>query len=102
MKNILTNNLWWLKKIIKILKTPLSFIDSFQFLSSSLSSLVKKLGKDDFKYLRQEFDNDVLDLVKQKPFYPYEYVSDFLKFQEKLPNKETFYSSLVKRKINYK
>ena len=52
--------------------------------------------------MRQEFDNDVLDLVKQKPFYPYEYVSDFLKFQEKLPSKETFYSSLVKRKINYK
>ena len=47
----------------------------------------------------QEFDNDVLDLVKQKPFYPYEYVSDFLKFQEKLPIKETFYSSLFKRLI---
>ena len=27
-----------------------SFIDSFQFLSSSLDSLVKNLGKDDFKY----------------------------------------------------
>ena len=29
----------------------LSFIDSFQFLSSSLDSLVKNLSQDDFKYL---------------------------------------------------
>ena len=44
----------------------LIFIDSFQFLSSSLDSLVKSLNTDDFKYLSQEFDNNVLDLVKQK------------------------------------
>ena len=60
----------------------LSFIDSFQFLSSSLDSLVINLGKDDFKNLSQEFDNNVLDLVKQKGFYPYEYMSDFEKFKE--------------------
>ena len=28
--------------------------------------LVKNLNKDDFKYFIQEFDNNVLDLVKQK------------------------------------
>ena len=44
----------------------LSFNNSFQFLSSSLDSLVTKLNKDDFKYLSQKFDNNVLDLVKQK------------------------------------
>ena len=60
----------------------LSFIDSFQFLSSSLDSLVINSEKDDFKYLSQEFDNNVLDLVKQKGFYPYEYISDFEKFKE--------------------
>ena len=32
----------------------LIFTDSFQFLSSSLESLVKNLVTDDFKYLRQE------------------------------------------------
>ena len=47
-----------------------SFTGSFQFLSSLLDSLVKNLGKDDFKYMIQEFDNNVLDLVKQKEFYP--------------------------------
>ena len=56
----------------------LSFIDRFQFLSSSLNSLVKNLGKDDFKYLRtKNVDNNVLDLVNQKGLYPYEYMSDF-------------------------
>ena len=55
----------------------LSFIDSFQFLSFSLDSSVKNLGKDDFKYLSKECDNNVLDLVKQKGFYHYEYMSNF-------------------------
>ena len=35
---------------------------------------LKKIGKNDFKYLSQEFGNNVLDLVKQKGFYPYEYM----------------------------
>ena len=48
------------------INNKLSVINSFQFLSPSLDSLVKNLVKDDFKYLSQEFDNTVLDLVKQK------------------------------------
>ena len=55
----------------------LCFIDCFQFLSSALDSLVKNLSKDDFKYLSQKFDKNVLNLVKQLGFYPYEYMSDF-------------------------
>ena len=50
----------------------LSFVVSFQFLSSSLDSLVKNLSKANFKYLSQKFDKKILDLVKQKGFYPYE------------------------------
>ena len=46
--------------------SSLTSITSFQILSSSLHSLVKNLSKDDFKHLSQEFDNNVLDLVKQK------------------------------------
>ena len=68
----------------------LSFIDRFQFLSSSLDSLVKNIKKNDFKYLSQEFDNNALDLVKQKLFYPDEYMSDFEKFKE-FPSKENEY-----------
>ena len=84
------------------INNKLSFIDSFQFLSSSLDSLVKNLGKDDFKYLSQEFDNNALDLVKQKGFCPYEYMIDFEKFKEQLPSKEKFYSLLTGKKISDK
>ena len=55
----------------------LIFIDSFQILSFSLDSLVKTFDKNDFKYLSQESDSKVLDLVKQKGFCADEYASDF-------------------------
>ena len=64
------------------INNKLSFINYFQFLSSSLDSLFKNLYKDYFKYLSHEFDNNVLDLVELKGFYPYEYMSDFEKFKE--------------------
>ena len=52
----------------------LIFINRFQFLSSSLDSLVKNLSKDDSKCLSQELDNNVVNLVRQKEeIYPYEY-----------------------------
>ena len=60
------------------------------------------MGKDDFKYLSQEFDSKVLNLVKQKGFLPYEYVSGFEMFKEELPSKETLYGSLMGKKINDK
>ena len=50
----------------------LVFFDNFQFLSSLLDSLVKNQGKDDFNYFSLEFDTNVLNLVKQKGFYPYQ------------------------------
>ena len=41
-----------LKKCMSFsINEKLGFIDSFQFLSSSLDSLFKNLGNDDFKYL---------------------------------------------------
>ena len=80
----------------------LSFIDNFQLLSSSLDSLVKNLINDDFKYLSQEINNNVLDLVKQEGFYPYEYMSNFEKFKEQLPSKEKFYSCLTSKKTSEK
>ena len=79
-----------------------SFIDSFQFLSFSLDGIVKNLSKDDFKYLSQEFDNNLLDLVKQRGFYPYDYMSNFQEFKEGLHSKEKFYSSLTGKKISGK
>ena len=98
--NVLPNGLE--KYMSFSINNKLSFIGSFQFLSSSLDSLVKSLNKDDFKYLRQEFDNNVLDLVKQVRSYSCEYMSDFKKFKEQLPSKEKFYSSLTRKKVSYK
>ena len=72
---------------------------TFNFLSCSLDILVNNLSENDFKYLSQEFDlilfNIVLDLAKQKEFYRYEYMSDFGKSREQLPKKENLYSSSV-------
>ena len=84
------------------INNKLSFIDSFQFLSSSLDSLLKSLGNDDFKYLSQEFDKIVLDLIKQKGFYRCEYMTNFEKFKEQLPSKEKFYSLSTGKKISNK
>ena len=74
------------------ISNKLSFIDSLQFIRSSLDSLVKNLGKDYFKYLSQEFDNNVLDLVKQKELYPYKYMSDFEKFKGKVLLTSAFFT----------
>ena len=43
----------------------LVFIDNFQYLTFSLVSLVKNSGENDFKHSNQEFDSQVIDLVKQ-------------------------------------
>ena len=99
--NVMPNGLE--KYISFSISNKLSFIYSFQFLSSSLDSLVKKnSNKDDFKYLSQEFDNNILDLVQQKVFYPYEYMTDFKRFKEQLPSKEKLCSSLTGQKISNK
>ena len=82
------------------INNKLSSIDSFQFLSFSVDTLVKNVNEDNFKYLSQEFEKNKLDLLKQKGFYLYEYMSDFEKFKEELPSKEKLYSSLTNRKIN--
>ena len=52
--------------------------------------------------MSREFDNNVLDIVKQIGFYPYEYMGNFEKFKEELPSKEKFYCSLTNKKISDK
>ena len=72
----------------------LIFIDSMQFMNSSLDALVKNLSDNDFKYLLQEFTGEQVKLVKQKGVYPYEYIDSFKKFSDKkLPDRCEFYSS---------
>ena len=70
------------------------FIDSMQFMNSSLDKLVKNLSDEDFKYLVEEFGSKNLQLLKQKGTYPYEYMNSFERFNEgKFPTRKCFYSS---------
>ena len=63
------------KYITFFLNKNLVFIDSIQFMNSSLEKLVKNLTDDDFKYLTEEFGSKSLELLKQKGAYPYEYMN---------------------------
>ena len=73
----------------------LVFIDSFQFMSSSLASLVESLAPTDFKHLTNEF-GERTELMKRKGVYPYEYMDSFERFEEDcLPTKSKFFSSLT-------
>ena len=82
------------------LNKNLMFIDSMQFINSSLDKLAKNLSDEDFKYLVEEFDSENLELLKQKGAYPYEYMDNFKKFnEEKLPARKHFFSSIKKEKI---
>ena len=48
---------------------PLVFIDSVHFLNYSLNKLVKNLDEKNFYHLNQEFNANVLDLLKKKGFF---------------------------------
>ena len=78
----------------------LVFIDSMQFMNSSLDKLVKNFSDEDFKYLVGEFGSENLELLKQKDAYPYKQMNSFEKFNEKkLPARKYFYSSTKNGKI---
>ena len=58
-----------------------------------------KFLSDDFKYLSQEIDNSVLNLIKQKGVYPNEYMRYFEKFKEGLPTKKIFIAPSPEEKL---
>ena len=58
----------------------LIFIDSMQFMDSSLDVLLRNFSDNDFKHLSQEFSGYLLKLVNQKGVHPYEYNDSFEKF----------------------
>lgn len=75
------------------------FIDSFQFLNSSLNILVKNLSESDFVNLSKEFSDvncNKLKLLRRKGIYPYDYIDAISKYNEnRLPPKYCFYNSLT-------
>ena len=52
-----------------MLGNHLTFIDSFQFMSSSLDRLISNLQKDDLKYTSKSFKGKMLDLLSKKGVY---------------------------------
>ena len=68
------------------------FIDSMQFINSSLDKLVKNLVDKDFKYFIERFSCEIL--MKNPYAYPYEYMNSFKRFNEdKVCARKCFYSS---------
>lgn len=58
----------------------LIFLDSFQFISSSLDKLVINLPKKALKYTSEVCKGKALDLTSKKGVYPYDYTDSFEKF----------------------
>ena len=52
----------------------LMFIDSFQFMSSSLDKLDSNLPKDDLIYTSKAFKGRRLDLMSQEDAYSYDFM----------------------------
>ena len=96
--NAIPNNME--KYMAFMLGNHLTFIDSFQFMSSSLDKLVNNLPSEAFKYTCNRFKQEQFELMKQKGVYPYDYMSSFEKFNEtELPTKEEFFSILSNEHI---
>ena len=77
------------------------FIDSFRFMSTSLSKLVNGLPETAFQNVGKYYTKEKLDLIKRKGVYPYEYMDSIERFKEtRLPPKESFYSSLYGEHIS--
>ena len=91
-----------MEKYISFSLGNLRFIDSFQFLLSSLDSLVASNKPEDFEIMKQfEEDDERRALILRKGVYPYEYMVTFERFNEaSLPPKEVFYSKLTDSHIS--
>ena len=79
------------------------FKDSLKFMLSSLGALVNNLPKNGFKNISKYYTPEEVELIKQKGFYPYEYMDTEEKFNDtKLPPREVFYSKLSGKGISEK
>ena len=98
--NCIPNNME--KYMAFMLGKNLLFLDSFQFMSSSLDNLTKNLPDDAFIFTQQEFSGEQLNLMKQKGTYPYDYMDSFQKFNNtQLPIKKDFFSILYNQHITH-
>ena len=79
------------------------FKDSLKFMRSSIGALVNNLPKNGFKNISKYYTPEQVELIKQKGFYPYEYMDTEEKFNDtKPPPQEAFYSKLTGKGISNK
>ena len=96
--NCIPNNME--KYMAFMLGNHLVFLDSFQFMSSSLDNLIKNLPDEAFNYTKQELKKEQFELMKHKGVYPYDHMDSFDKFNKtELPTKEEFHSILSNEHI---
>ena len=92
------------EKYISFTIDALKFLDSFQFMSSSLDKLSNNLTKDKFIYTDLEFKDQTpteLELLKKKGVYPYSYMDSFNRFDEtELPPIKKFRNELNNTEIS--
>jgi len=79
----------------------LQFIDSLQFMNSSLDKLSANLQIENLAITRRGLTDKELALLRRKGVYPYEYVDNIERFDEtQLPPIEAFYSNLSREHIS--
>ena len=79
------------------------FKDSLKFMRSSIEALANNLPEDGFKNISKYYTPEQVELIKQKGFYPYEYMDTEEKFNDTKPApQEAFYSKLTGKGISNK
>ena len=102
-KTIVTGQYTNKKGEVKNKTFKIVFKDTLKFLASSLEALVNNLTKEDFKNLHKYFTPKQAEILKQKGFYPYEYMDSEEKFNDtKPPPQRAFYSNLSGKGISNK
>ena len=102
-KNIIVGQYTNKKGEVKDKTFKIVFKDSLKFIRSSIEALVRNLPKDGFKNISKYFTPEQVELIKQKGFYPYEYMDSEEKFNEpNPPPQEAFYSKLTGKGISNK
>ena len=77
------------------------FKDSLKFMASSLEALVNNLPEGALNNLNKYFTDKQVKLLKQKGFFPYDYMDNIEKLKDtKPPPQKAFYSKLTGKGIN--
>ena len=83
-------------------RIEIRYIDSFNFMASSINSFSKYLSREQFREMSKVFEGDT-DLLIRKVVHPYDYMDNFERFNElELPPAKEFHSRLNDSNIDVK